>query len=455
MSASQNTALEDALTKASFVRLHWVSLAGMLHSIVLPKARYLEILASDPPVYSLMRVCLTWPVNGDCVPAPSMDPMMMARPDPASLRVVEYTGGRHVSVMCDVNPTGSDETFAGWKGCPRQLVRSATRHVEEALGVDVKIGFELEMMLIDPESGGHMPTRPFPSDAFGGKMTMRGLRGKMLDIVDEVATALEAGGVPVWRYQTEMTDQLEMSLAPMSPLEAVDNVYRARETIRAIFAKHNLNVTLLPKPFLDGELPSNGCHMHLSLNPRDGSSADKKTYDSFLAGVLDQIKALFALGMPLAESYSRRFHDGAGEWIGWGTENKRVPVRGIAPNRWEFRCLDNTANAYLFLAAVLQAGLHGVRTEMPLTIADMPECPADREHKAKREAAGIKERTPESIEVALEALDNGIMGGNVELTKELGEWLLSQYAVMRKSGLKGVANMSFVKRREVYMSVLE
>jgi glutamine synthetase len=456
---TQADKIQDALSKATIVRLQWVSLGGMMHSIMMPKARYLELINSDDPKYILVALFLVFPIKAPHISTRPPTQVVVARPDPASLRVIEYTEGRHVGVMCDIDLTGPQESLDKWKGCPRQLARAAIRQLEDALDVDIKIGFEIEMMPIDLDTDLYNPANPYPIDPLAGRMTMSGLRGKMLDIMDEIVNALEAADIPVWRYQTEMNDQLEVSLAPATALEAIDNLYRARETIRAIFTKHGKSVTLLPKPFYDDRMPNNGCHMHLSLNPRAGSSrtAEQNANDcmSFLAGVFNQIKALFAIGMPLPESYARRLGDGAGEWIGWGTHNKRMPVRGVAPNRWEFRFLDHAANPYLFMAVLLQAGLQGVEKGMTLTLSDLEELPQDSQSKADRAAAGITERTPESIEAALEAIEGGVLGGDKELTDKLGEWLMAQHTDLRKRDAATMKELEFTQRRDAYVKVYE
>jgi glutamine synthetase len=62
--------------------------------------------------------------------------------------------------------------------------------------------------------------------------------------------------------------------------------------------------------------------------------------------------ALCAFGMPNFDSYVCVAHDKAGVWIGFGTENRDLPVRKITDEHREFRFADCTANFYLFMAAV-------------------------------------------------------------------------------------------------------
>ncbi|KAI0871946.1 glutamine synthetase [Hypoxylon argillaceum] len=116
---------------------------------------------------------------------------------------------------------------------------------------------------------------------------------------------------------------------------------------------------------VSGQL-KNGCHMHLSL-----SGGDIGLAEPFLAGILAKIRPLCALGMANVESYARVIHDGAGLFIGWGTDNRDLPVRKVGERHWEFRIVDATSNAYLFLAALLKE--YGIIDAMPNSLGDTLE----------------------------------------------------------------------------------
>ncbi|KAI6778286.1 uncharacterized protein J7T54_004193 [Emericellopsis cladophorae] len=100
------------------------------------------------------------------------------------------------------------------------------------------------------------------------------------------------------------------------------------------------------------------------------------TASSFLAVVMQRLKALCVFGLANFDSYCRVSGDCAGEWIGWGTGNEDLPVRGVAPNHWEFRSLDTTANVYLFAAALIYAGTAGIKDEAALVHTDCQVVPS-------------------------------------------------------------------------------
>jgi glutamine synthetase len=188
----------------------------------------------------------------------------------------------------------------------------------------------------------------------------------------------------------------------MPPIEAVDALMQAQEAIRTIYVRHGLKATLTSKPVFNG--PQNGCHMHLSMNTANNA-------DSFLAGILQKMTALCAFGMPNFDSYVRVTDDGAGLWIGFGTENRDLPIRKITEEHWELPFADSTANFYLFIAAVLAAGSAGISQARHLVWKD---CSVSIEKFNDVELAtyGIVERMPHSLRLSLDKVkcDKGIEG---------------------------------------------
>ncbi|MDI5973176.1 glutamine synthetase family protein [Streptomyces sp. SL13] len=107
-----------------------------------------------------------------------------------------------------------------------------------------------------------------------------------------------------------------------------------------------------------GELLRGGAGPH-GLTP-DG--------EAFLAGVLDALPALLAVGAPSPASYLRL---GPSRWAGayqcWGLENREAALRLVSgpPGEpggahAEVKCCDAAANPYLLAGAVLAAGLAGL-----------------------------------------------------------------------------------------------
>ncbi len=178
---------------------------------------------------------------------------------------------------------------------------------------------------------------------------------------------------------------------------------------------------MAPKPLIGVLGPQNGCHMHISLN-----NASPQLSDLFLAGILNRMKAICAFGMANYDSYARVVDDGCGLWIGWGTENRDLPIRKVDKDHWEIRFLDATVNGYLAVAATLGAGLEGIRADSSLTFKDCSVFPRSLTPQQRAEY-GITERMPLSLRETLDAanVDDGIL-------ECFGPALLAKYSEVKE-----------------------
>lgn len=55
-----------------------------------------------------------------------------------------------------------------------------------------------------------------------------------------------------------------------------------------------------------------------------------------------------------------------GKYVSWCLQNRETPLRRIAQNRFELKLHCGTANPYKSLAAILAAGIDGLRKALPL-----------------------------------------------------------------------------------------
>jgi glutamine synthetase len=144
--------------------------------------------------------------------------------------------------------------------------------------------------------------------------------------------------------------------------------------VKSIAEKHGLRATFMPKPFAD--LTGNGCHAHVSLwkgkknvfeDPKGELGLSSSAYH-FIGGLIHHAEALTAITNPTVNSYKRinapRTLSGA-TWspntITYAGNNRTHMIRIPDTNRFEFRLADGAANPYLMQAAILAAGLDGMR----------------------------------------------------------------------------------------------
>lgn len=257
-----------------------------------------------------------------------------------------------------------------WDGCPRTML---ARQVDAyaAAGFRVRAAFEPEAYLFRPEpAGGASPLEP------AGMYTVAALESQAA-LLHRLSETLEAMGVAVEQVAPEYgPGQVEINVGHADPLKAGDDLVTVKEVFRALARQAGLVASFMPKPF--AELAGSGLHVHLSLRDRDdgrdvmAGDAGENDHPSGLSaagramvgGLLRHAPALVGVGAPTVNSYKRLQ---PGSWApahaAYGVGNRAgfIRVPGGARRRIEVRAGDNTANPYLYLAALLAAGLDGIR----------------------------------------------------------------------------------------------
>lgn len=239
-----------------------------------------------------------------------------------------------------------------------------------------------------------------------------------MDLVEEIINGLERSSIQIHHFHAELNDQLEIALAPEPALAAVDSLVLAQEAIRTICVRRGIKATMSPKPTLAG--PSNGLYLHRSL-----SQPGRVLADTFVAGILDHMGSLCAFGMANYDSYGRSASDCASAWIGFGFDNRDLPVRKISEWHWELRMMDGTANPYLFVGAVLLAALDGLEKKTELVWKDCKFFP-DMMDGEMRIEFGIDKRMPITLKEALDCLKM-----DTALKTSIGEDLIQWFSLSR------------------------
>ncbi|MFF2806141.1 glutamine synthetase family protein [Streptomyces sp. NPDC058000] len=258
--------------------------------------------------------------------------------------------------------------------CQRLFARRMVDRAAAA-GLDLRMGFETEWVVTRAPEGpadAELLDYPCTGPAYGMTRVV-----ELSDYLRDVTEALTVQGVQVLQLHPEYAPgQFEVSTVPGDPVRAADDVVLVRETIRAVSARHGLRTTFAPS-VVAGEV-GNGCHLHLSLY-REGTSLHRAAGAdwglapdavAFLAGILDALPALLAIGCPSPASYLRlQPSHWAGVYQCWGVENREAALRLVtgAPDdpdggHAEIKPFDATANPYLVVGAVIAAGLHGIDT---------------------------------------------------------------------------------------------
>jgi glutamine synthetase len=199
--------------------------------------------------------------------------------------------------------------------------------------------------------------------------------------------------------------------------------------------QHGKTVTFMPKPIFQDN--GSGMHTHQSL----WSEGENLMYDEmgsyaqisdlaryYIGGLLAHAPALLAFAAPTTNSY-RRLVPGYEAPINlvYSQRNRsacvRIPVyyKHPAAKRLEFRSPDPSCNPYLSFAAMLMAGLDGVKHKI-----EPPE-PIDKDlYDLPPEEAALVKQVPGSLEEVLNALEADhefLLEGDVFTPDVIETWL--------------------------------
>jgi glutamine synthetase len=194
----------------------------------------------------------------------------------------------------------------------------------------------------------------------------------------------------------------------------------------------------MPKP-LFGEVGS-GLHVHIHMfKDQQPIFFDEKGYSGlskeamyFIGGMLKHAPALLAITNPSTNSYKRLVPGyEAPVSVCFATANRsaviRIPAYAKAPKekRFEFRSPDATCNPYLAFAAMLMAGLDGIKNQIDPVAEGFGPYDVNLYNLPSEEQAKIKS-LPASLEEALNALENDqefLLAGNVFPKRLLEIWI--------------------------------
>ena len=286
---------------------------------------------------------------------------------------------------------------------PRGVLRNVVERLEKE-GFTAYIGPEPEFYLFKkngtwelhiPDSGGYFDL-----------VTL----DKAREVRREIALYMPSFGlVPEVLHHEVGKAQHEIDFRYDEALKTADNIVSFKYIVKAIAEMRGLYATFMPKPIYG--FPGNGMHLHISLwkdgqNAFVGEEGLSETALHFIGGILKHAKALTALTNPTVNSYKRLVPGyEAPVYISWGYRNRsaliRVPAFWGNGARIEYRCPDPSANPYLAFAAVLMAGLDGIKRKIkPSAYVETNVYEMNEEQRVK---AGI-ETLPGSLGEALEEL---------------------------------------------------
>ncbi|WP_315787359.1 type I glutamate--ammonia ligase [Fischerella sp. JS2] len=353
--------------------------------------------------------------------------------DPNTAWIDPFMKEPTLSIICSIKEPRTGEWYSR---CPRVIAQKAVDYlVSSGLGDTAFFGPEAEFFIFDDvrfDQNSHEGY--YYVDSVEGRWNSGKQEGPNLgykprykegyfpvpptdtfqDIRTEMLLTMAKCGVPIEKQHHEVATggQCELGFRFGKLIEAADWLMTYKYVIKNVARKYGKTVTFMPKPVFQDN--GSGMHTHQSIW-KDGQplfAGDKyaglsETALHYIGGILKHAPALLAITNPTTNSYKRLVPGyEAPVNLAYSQGNRsasiRIPLSGTNPKakRLEFRCPDATSNPYLAFAAMLCAGLDGIKNKID------PGSPLDKNiYELSPEELAKVPSTPGSLELALEALE--------------------------------------------------
>ncbi|TGC09759.1 glutamine synthetase family protein [Methanolobus halotolerans] len=338
-----------------FIRLQFTDIQGIVKDVEIPvtqiqKALTTGISFDGSSVEGMVRID---------------ESDMVLRPDTQTFAILPWGNDKCVvaRMICDVYlPDGK-----AFEADPRYVLKKIIKEAED-MGYQFNVGPELEFFLFAKENG---KATTIPNDygryfEFAPTDLAEDIRRDIVLTLTDLNFDIEAS------HHEVAFGQHEIDFKYGDALSTADNVVTFKYVTRTIAKTYGLHATFMPKPIATEN--GSGMHINLSLS-KEGKNAfydpdaDMQISDiarHFIAGVLDHIKAISCIANPLVNSYKRLIPGyEAPVYITWSGANRSSLIRIPSPRgnstRTELRSPDPSCNPYLTFAAILAAGLEGIK----------------------------------------------------------------------------------------------
>ena len=354
--------------------------------------------------------------------------------DPTTAWMDPFMAEPTISFICSIKEPRTGEPYSR---CPRTIAQKAIDYLlSTGLGDTAFFGPEAEFFIFDDvrfdqtqnsgyyyvdsiegrwnsgkeEAGGNLGYKPRYKEGYfpvAPTDTSQDMRTEML-------LTMAKCGVPIEKHHHEVATggQCELGFRFATLVQAADYLLTYKYVIKNVGKKYGKSVTFMPKPLFNDN--GSGMHVHQSIW-KDGQplfAGDKYAGFSqmglhYIGGILKHAPALLAITNPTTNSYKRLvpgFEAPVNLAYSQGNRSAsvRIPLSGTNPKakRLEFRCPDATSNPYLAFAAMLCAGIDGIKNQID------PGEPLDVDiYDLSPEELSKIPSTPGSLEGALEALE--------------------------------------------------
>jgi glutamine synthetase len=244
--------------------------------------------------------------------------------------------------------------------------------------------------------------------------------------VDQILLDMPKVGVDIITSNSEYgPGQMEINFAPAAGIHAADHAFRFKNGVKEIAQKNGYMASFMTKPYPD-DLKTGKNAFSIPDKPFELND----TCRWWLGGQIKHAAAICALVAPTINCYKRyKLWSFAPTNATWGTENRTVGVR-VKGLKGEGAHLENrtpcgASNPYLVMAAILAAGIDGLRNHVE------PPAPVE---KIAYGMEGVED-LPSGLSRALDALE-----ANTALRALLGEEFIKLYLAVKRHEIAKAAH---------------
>src|SRR5215470_12305910 len=321
---------------------------------------------------------------------------MTLMPDPATATIDPFFAETTMVLICDVLEPTTGEPY---NRDPRGMAKKAEAMVKSSgVGDTIYFGPEAEFFVFDDvkysaepyKTGFKVDSMEFPTnsdtDYEGGNLGHHvGIKkgyfpvppqDSAQDMRSEMLAAMAKMGVKVEKHHHEVASaqhELGMKFSPLTVM--ADQMQIFKYCIHQVAQIYGKTATFMPKPVYGDNGSGMHCHQSIWKDGKPVFAGNKysdlsETCLSYIAGIIKHAKAINAFTNPTTNSYKRVVPGfEAPVLLAYSVRNRsaacRIPLAS-SPNgrRVEVRFPDPLANPYLGFAAMLMAGLDGIKNKL-------------------------------------------------------------------------------------------
>ena len=410
--------------KVEFIDLRFADMRGVQHHVTFPKSIIEPGLFEDGKMFDGSSIAGWKGIHQSD---------MVLLPDPSSAFLDPFTADPTLVLVCDILDPA---TMQAYSRDPRGVAKRAEAFLKSSgLADQAFFGPEPEFFIFDSvrwsNEMGHTFFHVDSEEAAwnsgreyeGGNTGYRpGVKGgyfpvapldSLHDIRAEMCKTLEAIGIEVEVHHHEVANagQCEIGTKFNSLTKKADELLAMKYVLKNVAHRNGKTVTFMPKPIVGDN--GSGMHVHMSLAKGgtnlfsgDGYGGLSQMALWYIGGVFKHARAINAFANSTTNSYKRLVPGyEAPVMLAYSASNRsascRIPyVSNPKARRVEIRFPDPMNSGYLIFAALMMAGLDGIKNQID------PGAPSDKDlYDLPPEEEKNIPTVCHSLDQALEALD--------------------------------------------------